>query len=301
MEDVIRVMEQTKVELTHNPMEISSQEAISDVTTEISEQIVVEKALCLSDMISDEVESNMEVPAEFKACSEQGLFSPAVGMARIVNRFNGSFYAKTVVNDNGCREIHYIQKYDNGTYSPEYVIKQEELLTVIAGSKSTDIKDKRDAEKIRKKLLKDYLSKCDGQMETSIFGQLIQVLYEILHQLPVEGKKSVMSTAQLYAEVIDVLRRRYSFALEDSRLNGYIAISICEIEGIAYELEMTSKRLLELLKKNRLLHLTDSCRGYESKVPVGRDKKTGKLRYEWCYCLYDLEYFAQKQKKDQKN
>lgn len=279
---------------TSNPMGTTALEAES--LTDLMSQVTLKKPLSLSDFISSEHKALAELPAEIKTYSERGFFSPTIGMAQIVNRFNGGFYAKIVVNDKGRREVHYIQKYDDGTYSPEYAINQEDLFMVIGGKLSEDPSEKKEAARLEKKLRKDYLSRCDGKMELSIFGQLLKVLYAIYQQLPVENATSEMSVEELYSEVIHTMKQTYSYLWQnnDTERCGYFALADFQIDYIAQELQMTRKKLLELLKKYKLLFLPDSSRGYQAKVSTGRDKKTGKRVYDWGYCIYDLEYMAQR-------
>lgn len=270
---------------------------VAKAPTDLVVGVTLEKPLYLSDLVSSDDQALTELPAEIKTYSERGLFSPTIGMSQITNRFDGEFYAKIVVKDNGRREVHYMQKYENGTFSPEYTINQEDLFLVIVGETSKDTGEKKEAAKLEKKLRRDYLSRCDGKMEASNFGLLLKVLYSIYQELPIEDKTPEMSAEELYSEVIRIMKQAYPYLWQDKtmRHGGYFVLADVQIDHIAQELKMTSKKLLELLKEYKLLYLLPSSRGYQAKVPMGTDAKTGKRAYDWGYCIYDFEYMAQKQ------
>ena len=51
-----------------------------------------------------------------------------------------------------------------------------------------------------------------------------------------------------------------------ARSEGYIILDDGDISMVAREMKMDKLKLLEQLKKKRLLYLTGSCRGYQVKV-----------------------------------
>lgn len=269
----------------------------SPVLANPPEPIQVKKAPSLADLIADDAKANIELPNEIKEYQENGLFNPTAGMLHIVNKFDGAFYAKLIVNAQDKREIHYIQSYNNGEYSPEYSINQEDLIKLVIWGKSKDPKFIKNSEKIFDKLLTDYLSRCDGRMDLDSFHQLFDVLYEILPQLPLERQNQEVSPEVLYNDVIQALKTdpHYSQIQKEYRNGGYFMLIDYDIDHIAREINISEKRLLELLKKHGFLYLTDSCVGYQAKVAYEVDETTGKRKYSWFYCLYDLAYLNQQQ------
>lgn len=295
MENKVVAMENTQIEVVKSAITVPG--IGSPVLANPPEPIVVKKSLSLSDLLADDAKANIELPEEIKEYQENGLFNPAAGMSQIVNKFDGAFYAKLVVNAQGKREIHYLQRYISGEYSPEYIVNQDDLIKLVIWSKSKDPKNIKKAERIFDKLLTDYLSRCDGRMDIDRFQQLFDVLYEILPELTPERQNPEMSPEILYNDVIQALKSdpHYPQIQKDYRNGGYYMLLDYDIDHIARELNLSEKRLLELLKKHGFLYLTDSCVGYQAKVAYGVDKTTGKRKYSWFYCLYDLAYLNQQQ------
>lgn len=296
-------MSNTQLELVKNPFSITVPGTNSPIPADLENLVdekppVVEKTLCFSDLISAKDNNANDLPEEIKRYSNQGFFSPVIGMGQIKNRLNDNFYAKVVVNQKGKREIHYIEKYSDGTYSPEYIINQEDLFLMMIGSTSKNPKEVKEADRIRMKLKREYLSRCDGRTEISNLGQLFDTLTQVIRNLPVEDERVVKITPEhLYSEIMEVLKREYDFILTDKTLrrNGYIAIYKDGMEGIAYQIEMPFTEMIKLLDQYSLLHRTDGCKGYQAKVLV--DVENGKSVYDWRYCLVDCAYFDKESQK----
>ena len=247
-------------------------------------------------LVSEDAQAEIGcIPDEMKKYEAQGFFEPTVGMLQILNKFSGRLFAYVQENENGKRDIRFIQQYQDGRYSPEFSISQSDLLTVALGSMESNLQDsetKRDCRRCLRRIRTDYLNKCCGKEIPNIL-EVITSLAEVLSKLPVVSERSEMSRAQLYSEVLKVINFYCSEVSRYYRRGGYFILTEQEVGRIAREMEMNDKKLLELLKKNRLLYLTDSCCGYQVKVPTHKDEK-GNAIFEWCYCLLDMEYFSQK-------
>jgi len=244
----------------------------------------------LVDLIPKEARSVDEcLPEDIKVYVQNGFFDPTMGMGQIKNKLDGKLFAYIQVSEKNTRTVHYMQKYDDGSYSAEFEISQSDLLlaTMASGSGVSKM-----ANASKNRVIKDYLDRCDGS-ELLNPGEVLLTLVESLHQLPVVRENAEQGRAQLYADVIDELKKMPTSGYHYNRHGGYIMLGESEIEQLADHLEMTPRKLLERLKKSRLLYLTDSCRGYQVKVATHKDE-SGKNVYEWCYCLYDMEYLLRK-------
>lgn len=260
-----------------------------------SEPIEIAISRDLTEFIPEDARAdNRDISADIKGYEEQGLFAPTVGMAQMVNRFNGKIYAYISVDEKGNRTVRFLQAYDDGTYSNEFCISQSDLLCVAMQNRcpSANTEFIRESKKSQRKILKEYLDKCDGR-EVYQIGDIVMALAEVLKSLPVISDRQEISGPQLYSDVLSVLKARCSSVFNNSRRGGYIMLGDYELEIIAAELDIPERTLLAMLKKNRLLYLTESCQGYQAKVPVYKDKE-GKAVFQWCYCLLDMEYYSRK-------
>lgn len=246
----------------------------------------------MASLIPMDYRSILGTSKEMQAIEEAKLFSPVIGMAHIINRANGKLYARVLADKDGARTIAFRQQYDDGGYSVEYKIKQEDLLIIVGSSDDQDPLFAREAKACKKRFIREYLSKCDGRKGLNP-SEVISVLMESLTTLPVVSEYHEVSKQEFYNRVIEALHGLAGSPMEHSRRKGYIILGDNELCHICKELEMSKKKLLARLKLEGFLYLTDSCVGYQVKVPysLGED---GTVNYQWGYCLYDLEYFARK-------
>lgn len=226
-----------------------------------------------------------EIPEEIQAMAEQGYFSPVYGTAHIVNRLNGKLYAYVHVDQKGSRTVVFRQQYDDGSYSAEFTIKQEDLLMVV-GSVNDPLLEK-EAKTSRNRIVRGYMSRCSGR-ETLNMLEVMRVLVEALSKLPIVSDcNTELSKQDLYEKVLDAIKGDLHLA----RRKGYFSFGDGAVEKAAQSLGMSTTQLLARLKRERLLYLTESCKGYQAKVPIGRSEN-GKPIYGWQYCLLDFEYFV---------
>lgn len=61
----------------------------------------------------------------------EGLFAPTLGMAHITNRLGDKLFANISIDKKGNRTIVFRQRYDDGSYSAEFSIKQDDLIIIV--------------------------------------------------------------------------------------------------------------------------------------------------------------------------
>lgn len=245
----------------------------------------------LTELVPEDARAeNEDIPKDMQEYVKQGLLSPVAGMAHIDNKFNGQIFAQVNVDEKGKRTIPFLQRYEDGSFSPVFVISQADLLTIAMGAQSKNEEMKKDGKKSLKRVMRDYLDKCDGKQILDL-SKVIPSLAEVLGKLPVVQSSQELSQAQLYHAVIKVLKDSPTSSYHYARRGGYIRMTDLEVEYIAKELSIKKMILLEQLKQNHLLYQTSSCVGYQAKVPYAKDKD-GKIMRGWFYCLYDLEYYS---------
>lgn len=197
-------------------------------------------------MVSEDAQAEIGcVPVEMEKYEAQGFFAPTVGMLQIVNKFNGCLFAYIQENENGNRDIRFIQQYQDGTYSPEFSISQSDLLTVTAGSIESNRQDpetRRDCRRCLRRIRADYLNKCCGKEIPNIL-EVITSLAEVMSKLPVVSERSEMPRAQLYAEVLKVMDIYCPEVSRHFRRGGYFILTEQEVGKIAQEMEMSDRRL----------------------------------------------------------
>lgn len=261
------------------------EQGMADLITE-TEPVKLEVQNVLT-LIPAESQCIEDIPEELQAVVEQGYFSPVSGSAHIVNRLNGRLHAYIQVDKKGSRTIVFHQQYDDGSYSAEFPIKQEDLLMVVTNTNSKDSSLVKEANASRKRIMRGYLGRCDGR-ETLNMSQVMRVLVEALGQLPIKSDyEDELSKMELYKKVLEGIQGH----IYTKRRKGYFSLEEGAIENAARELGMTSRQLLARLKREGFLYLSESCKGYQAKVPTCRNAD-GTIDYDWRYCLVDLEYFA---------
>lgn len=239
----------------------------------------------MAEMVPVDSQCVEELQKEFQAMVAEGLFAPTLGMAHITNRLDDKLYANILIDKKGNRTVVFRQKYDDGSYSSEFSIKQDDLIIVVkcAG----DINLGKDAKASQKRIMREYFRRCD-RLQVLNLMEVMTVLLEVLDQLPqVLDYDEEISKQELYELVLNAIKQ-YPYIL---RRKGYFILFDDVIGSVARELGMGTKQLLSRLKKEGFLYLTKSCKGYQAKVPMSKNKD-GSLNHDWAYCLYDLEYFA---------
>lgn len=231
------------------------------------------------------------VSEDMKAYERQGLFNPTIGMGQIFGRCQDKLYAYISKDCDNRREIRFVEEYADGSYSPEFVIRQSDLLDTVSWLKWKDPLMEKECRRSLRRIKDDYLNKCCGQ-EAQNITEVIIALAEGLHKLPVKSENGELTRVQLYEEVLTIIKECFPQILKYYRREGYIILTEDYLAGIAEKMSMSVRKILEELKKNGLLYLTDSCRGYQARVPSHRE--AGKVIYDWSYCLLDMEYYARK-------
>jgi len=243
-------------------------------TNLISEQPTITKMIDpISVLVPEEARAETgSVPEDMKEYEQLGLFNPTAGMLQITNKFGGRLFAYVSKDEQGKRAVHFIQKYETGEYSPEFVISQSDLLTVAAWRKFQDPEMEKDFRKCLRRIRTDYLDKICG-LEAANISDIIFTLVEILNELPVVSDSQETTPAQFYSVVMDILKEFCPDVFKFYRRGGYYILCDSEISRIAKEMGISERKLLEQLKKKRLLYLTDSCLGIRSRfqrIKTGR-------------------------------
>lgn len=268
-------------------------ETIDPVSGMIQQPAVsVKRVPGMDDMVPAEVRASSDSVSEnIKGYENQGLFNPTIGMGQIIGRCQDKLYACISKNSDNCREVRFIEKYADGSYSPEFAIQQSDLIMAAMALKYDDEQTKKESQKSFRRIRTDFLNKCCRQ-ETQDIREIILALADGLSKLPVISESGELTPAQLYETVIDSIRTECPVVFECYRREGYIMLMDYHLEMIAEKMSMSVRELLKRLKKNQLLYLTDSCKGYQARVPDCL--KEGKVVYEWYYCLRDMEYYSRK-------
>lgn len=266
----------------------------TSIDGEKATEVTVSISMSLEAMIADNAKAltSDDLPNDLKELGKSGLLSPVGGLGQIHNRCDDRIHAGIYVDEKQNRYIHFRQQYSDGTFSPEFVIPQEALFIVATYNRTGNPMMKQEAQKAIRSITKEYLRKLSSTELLNI-PEVMDALFDAFRQIPVVSREHELTRLELYAEVTEVLKNlgvgcsRYEIFREEKR--GYLALDDSTIADISREMQLPRKQLLEQLKKNQLLYLTGSCRGYQSKIPYGR-KPDGTVKYEWAYCLYDLEY-----------
>lgn len=267
------------------PIPSSSME-LNQVTQPEDNPLTLQRVCTLADLIEkDAMAQIVAVPQNMRALGE--LITPVMGLCRICNRCGGKIYAGVRVDTGGNRSVVFRQEYQDGGFSPEFVIAQEELLTVAFYKNSGIAELEKDAKKAIKIIFKEYFSRTDNTEILNLL-EVVGALAEALKELPIIEQEAEMSTVELYAIVVEMLKDRGILELLREENRGYLILGDNEVCALAIELQMPKNEALKLLKAKSLLYLTASCRGYKCKVQIGR-KPDGTIEYDWAYCVYDLE------------
>lgn len=263
---------------------------LNQVTQPEDSPLTLQKVETLADLIAkDAAAQTAAVPQDISSLNE--LMTPVMGLYQICNRCGGKIYAGIRVNTEGNRSVAFRQEYQDGGFSPEFVIAQEDLLTVAFYKNSGIAELEKDAKKAIKNMFKEYFRKLNNAEILNIL-EVVGALAEALKELPIIEQEAEMSTVELYAIVVKVLKEHEILDFLRKEQRGYLVLGEHEIYAVSMELQMSKTETLKLLKAKSLLYLTGSCAGYQCKVPYGR-KPDGTIEYDWAYCIYDLELLKQ--------
>lgn len=267
-------------------------ETIDPVSGMIQQPAVSVKRVPEDDLIPAEVRASSDSVSEtIKGYEAQGLFNPTLGMGQIIGRCQDKLYAYISKGSDDSRAIRFIEKYADGSYSPTFDIQQSDLIMAAMALKYDDEQTTKESQKSFRRIRTDFLNKCCRQ-ETQDIREIILALADGLSKLPVISESEELTPAQLYETVIDIIRTDFPMVFECDRREGYFMLAEYHVEMIADKMSMSVRELLKRLKKNQLLYLTDSCKGYQVRVPDYL--KEGKVVYGWYYCLRDMEYYSRK-------
>lgn len=263
----------------------------TSIDGEKATEVAVSISMSLEAMIADNAKAltSDDLPDDLKELGKSGLLSPVSGLGQILNRCGDCLYAGIHVDEKGDRYIHFRQQYSDGTFSSEFIVPQDSLFIVVTYNRTGNPMLRQEAQRAIKGISKEYLRKLSNT-ELLDISAVMDALFDAFTKIPVVSRQHELTRLELYAEVVNILKQDITlFNVLREEKRGYLALDDSTISDIAREMQLPRKQLLEQLKKHQLLYLTGSCRGYQSKVPYGR-KPDGTVKYEWAYCLYDLEY-----------
>lgn len=242
----------------------------------------------------EEQADDTALSSEFAEALVQGVFSPASGMAQIQNALDGKLYAAISVDEKGDRTIEFCQKYDSGEYSPKVTVPLADLrfaamYNFIPEGIPVPIMKARLA-KFLEQVTLDYLGRVsEGKVYQPV--EILSALMVAIDQLPVfRTNRCGWTPETLYAAVMDMVNGKTTPPITPfGEHKAFMAFADFQIENMAEHLEMKSGReLLKLLDQYHLLYLTNSSRGYQSRVYVDGNNR------DWAYCVYRAEYIAEK-------
>ena len=248
-------------------------------------------SLVLPDEIANELVGNQNSTERYK---ELGFFSPIRGMVNISNRLDGKLYAKLYENENGQRNIEYVQEYVNERYSPKMSLSQAGIrIAAQYGFSSEGIQERKIRSKISNFILEaneDYYGKFRGVKADELdVADILNTLYEALPHLPViSGKPSELEEEDFY-QSLDFHIKELPY-LHTREHKSYYPLEEEEIETLAGKMDMKKLELLKKLKQYDFLYLVSSSKGYQTNVRI--KFPDGKTYTEWRYCIYKLSYFA---------
>ena len=256
---------------------------------------VVVNAQSYALLVPEEERAESEVlPKEYEEARRQGMFSSAAGMARIDHVLDGKLFAAIRVDDQGNRMIEFCQQYDGGEFSPKVTVSQADLRFAAMNNFVPD--------GIPVPRMKARLGKFLEQVTTDYFGRvsggtvyppidILSALVTVIDQLPeFRANGDGWTSETLYAAVMDMVNGVTTPPITPFGYHkAFMAFADFQIEAMAQHLEMKSGReLLKLLDQYHLLYITDSSRGYQSKVYIEGAQR------DWSYCLYRAEFIAER-------
>lgn len=245
-----------------------------------------------------------KLAAEIAQAEKLGCFSAANGMAQITNVFDGRLFASVQVDKEGNRNITFCEMYESGEFSPKMQITQANLIMLnnykVNPNSISDPTDRAMIRKVNRNLIIDYCNKFNGNIPLNI-DEIVKVLALVRTSLPAYKEIPYDETRQgFYEKVVSCLvdnvmikANKWVFSHK-----SYYALEDELLRELSRDLGMKSDKLLEKLKKHRLLYLTKSSTRYKTKVRVDCNKydspKEEQMygypgpRTDWLYCIYKL-------------
>lgn len=225
---------------------------------------------------------------EYSGAKEAGYFTPAYGMAQIVNRCDGRIYAGIWGEANGKKMIRFCIKDKLDNYSTIITMRQSEFIIAMGCNFTIN----KDMDKTFKKIVDNFITNFTldylDRIPVSLQAKPELILNAIalnIDSLPCHEYNNGMSNAEaIYSEIMKYLNKHYNNPIDIGMYShkAYYSLSICQIDQIANHLEMSSKELLKTLKNNHLLYTTPSSVGYQTKVKTGTTNG-------YNYCIKKLE------------
>lgn len=253
----------------------------------------------------DEKDIPVEEVHEYNAVLESGYLTPAAGFSCLKTNTSLSerIFALVRINARGQRTVEFCQKYSDGSYSPTIAVKQSELFyanlyhfNTSALSGQTRTKVNRILDRVRD----DYLSVLKYNEAINIFD-ILKALIIALPNLPEYCEEEAPLTPEaFYKRFIDAMNGDYDttgkysgrmFVLNEYK--AYYALTGDNICELACRMGMKKGELLMRLKQYNLLYLTNSSKGYQTKIRLGIDPETEKPMYEGMYCIYKMQYISE--------
>lgn len=227
-----------------------------------------------------------------------GYFSPVSGMARVDSALlGGPLYACVQMNSKGDRTVVFHQQCGNGRFSPQVCVEQSDLLMYAIGSDSKDKSLKAKANSILMKVYKNYFGKFNGDVPIDA-AVILRVLVSVVGKLPVRSDcvDVLENPPLLYRQLVSLIKEnnpnfKLPYGLCTER-TAYYGLMEEQVDAIAQHFGVKRLPFLKKLNEYHLLYLTESSRGYQTKVrlPANGDIPS---TVEWLYCIYKLEYFAE--------
>ena len=224
----------------------------------------------------------------------QGYVSPTNGMARIGNvPLPGQLYVSVQNNSKGNRTVVFRQQYNDGRLSPQICVEQSDLLMYDQFSRSKEKSLQTKAKKILTKVSEEYWGKFDGDVILDT-AELMQILVRAAAQLRSPKSIDVLENPSvLYSQIVAFIKGYnlpYSIWVDRT---AYYGLTEEQMDGLAQHFGVKRLPFLRKLNEYGLLYLTESSKGYQTKVRVPGDGDISSS-VEWLYCIYKLEYFTQK-------
>ena len=234
------------------------------------------------------------LPEKYEEARKQGVFSSAAGMARIGNVLDGKIYAAIRVDDHGNRVVEFCQQYDNGDFSPRVSVSQADLrfaaMYKFVPEGIPVPRMKLRLGKFLEQVTLDYFGRVSGGMVYEPI-EILNALVATIDQLPEFRTNGEGWTAEtLYAAVMDMVNGKTTPPMTPfGDHKAFMAFADFQIEAMAQHLEMKNGReLLKLLDQYHLLYISESSRGYQSRVYIEGTQR------DWAYCIYRAEYIAER-------
>lgn len=234
------------------------------------------------------------LPKEYEEARRLGVFSSAAGMARIDNVLDGKIHAAIRVDDQGNRTIEFCQQYDDGTFSPKIDVSQADLrfaaMCKFVPDGITVPRMKLRLGRFLEQVTADYFGRISGGTVYSPI-EILSALVTAINQIPEFRTNEDGWTAEtLYAAVMDMVNGVTTPPITPfGKHKAFMAFADFQIENMAQELKMKDGReLLKLLDQYHLLYITDSSKGYQSRVYIEGNQR------DWAYCIYRAEFIAER-------